>query len=157
MRSRRSFELVLDTTLELLAEKGYQGFSLTEVSRCSKVSVGAVDETVARVGKAGYFDLRDRFTALLLERRGEIHHPDPERAVGSCLVTVYAALARAMALDVAEEAGAAAVTCPRPPGPARRTGRTSSSATGPARLAAGEVTDDKSVSLMGELRHHGRR
>ncbi|MGW4021969.1 TetR/AcrR family transcriptional regulator [Streptomyces sp. NPDC005009] len=174
-RSQRSFELVLDTTLELLAEKGYQGFSLTEVSRRSKVSVGAiytrvdgkddvlraaqerfqellsaehqelvrgdrwegkplasllpglveefarllerrgkvlgafmqlgaVDETVARVGKAGYFDLRDRFTALLLERRDEIRHPDPERAVRSCFVTVYATLARAMALDVAAEA-----------------------------------------------------
>ncbi|MEU9201327.1 TetR/AcrR family transcriptional regulator [Streptomyces sp. NPDC048332] len=178
-RSQRSFELVLDTTLELLAEQGFQGFSLTEVSRRSKVSVGAiytrvdgkddvlraaqerfqeqfsaeqrellrgdrwegqplagllpeliegfvrllerrgkvlgafmqlgaVDETVARVGKVGYFDLRDRFTALLLERRDEIRHPDPERAVRSCFVTVYATLARAMALDVAAEAAEAA-------------------------------------------------
>lgn len=178
-RSQRSFELVLDTTLELLAEKGYQGFSLTEVSRRSKVSVGAiytrvdgkddvlraaqerfqdvmraeqrelvrgdrwqgmplarvlpelvgkfaqllerrgkvlgafmqlgaVDETVARVGKAGYFELRDGFTALLLDRRDEIHHPDPERAVSSCFVTVYATLARALALDVAAEAAEAA-------------------------------------------------
>ncbi|RIH58375.1 hypothetical protein D3C59_35510 [Streptomyces sp. SHP22-7] len=95
---------MLDTTLELLAEKGYQGFPLTEASHCSKVSVGAVDETVARAGKAGYVDLRDRFTALLLERREEIHHPDPERAVRSCLVTVYTTPARAMALDVAVEA-----------------------------------------------------
>ncbi|MEU9060268.1 TetR/AcrR family transcriptional regulator [Streptomyces sp. NPDC048430] len=41
-RSQRSFDRVLDTTLELLAEKGYQGFALTEVSRRSGVSVGSI-------------------------------------------------------------------------------------------------------------------
>ncbi|MFF3500898.1 TetR/AcrR family transcriptional regulator [Streptomyces sp. NPDC003247] len=174
-RSQRSFDLVLDTTLHLLAEKGYAGFALTEVSRRSKVSVGsiytrvdgkddllraaqgrflermraehrtltdaerwagltlvellpaliaefaglleregrvlgaflqrgAVDPTVADMGKSGYRDLRDRFTELLLSRRDEIRHPDPVRAVGSIFTTVYAALARALALDVAPTA-----------------------------------------------------
>ncbi|MFJ9130309.1 TetR/AcrR family transcriptional regulator [Streptomyces sp. NPDC102340] len=174
-RSQRSFDLVLDTTLELLAEKGYAGFALTEVSRRSGVSVGsiytrvdgkddllraaqirfqermlaehqaltdadrwvgsglgdmlpclieelarllerqgpalgafqqrgAVDPEVAKVGKASYFDLRDRFVGLLLSRSDEVRHPDPERAVGSCFTTVYAALARGLALDVATEA-----------------------------------------------------
>ncbi|MFD7292957.1 TetR/AcrR family transcriptional regulator [Streptomyces sp. NPDC059897] len=174
-RSQRSFDLVLDTTLGLLAEKGYSGFALTEVSRRSGVSVGsiytrvdgkddllraaqsrfqerlladhrrmtdperwagaglaelvpqliadfagvleqqgktlgaflqlgAVDPAVAKVGKAGYMDARDRFVDLVLSLRDEIEHPDPARAVSSCFTTVYAALARALALDVAPEA-----------------------------------------------------
>ncbi|MEV0748207.1 MULTISPECIES: TetR/AcrR family transcriptional regulator [Streptomyces] len=174
-RSQRSFELALDTTLELLAEKGYAGFALTEVSKRSGVSIGsiytrvdgrddllraaqsrfqermlaehrslaepdrwvgvpleellprliaefaellerqgrvlgaflqrgAVDPEVARAGKVSYFDIRDRFIGLLLSRRDEISHPDPVRAVGSCFTTVYAALARGLALDVAVEA-----------------------------------------------------
>lgn len=65
---------------------------------------GAVDPEVARAGKVSYFDIRDRFIGLLLSRRDEISHPDPVRAVGSCFTTVYAALARGLALDVAVEA-----------------------------------------------------
>ncbi|MER6672665.1 TetR/AcrR family transcriptional regulator [Streptomyces sp. NPDC000983] len=174
-RSQRSFDRVLDCTLELLGEKGYAGFTLTEVSRRSGVSVGsiytrvdgkdellraaqarfhdhmlevgsqltdparwegaglgellpglvaefsvllqregkvlgafqqrgAIDEDVARLGKAEYLDMRERFTALLLTRRDDIGHPDPERAVISCFTTVYAVLARALALDVAPTA-----------------------------------------------------
>lgn len=174
-RSQRSFELVLDTTLELLAEKGYAGFALTEVSRRSNVSVGsiytrvdgkedllraaqsrfqermltehhrlteperweglslaemlpklivefagmlerqgkilgaflqlaAVDPEVAKVGRAGYVDLAERFTELLLSRRDEIRHPDPVRAAGSILSIAYAALVRGLALDVSPEA-----------------------------------------------------
>ncbi|MBB5138493.1 AcrR family transcriptional regulator [Thermocatellispora tengchongensis] len=174
-RSQRSFDRVLDTALELLAEKGYSGFTITEVSRRSGVSTGsiytrvdgrddllraaqerfnermavehlaltdpqrwaglplaqllpslvketaamlerngavlgaflqrgAIDPAVASAGKASYQDLYDRFTALLLTRGDEIRHPDPVRAAGSCFVTVYAVLARALALDVAAEA-----------------------------------------------------
>ncbi|MGD6741760.1 TetR/AcrR family transcriptional regulator [Streptomyces sp. BH106] len=174
-RSQRSFDTVLDATLDLLAEKGYQGFALTEVSRRTGVSVGsiytrvdgkddllraaqarfqerlveehlemtraerwegkplavlvpelvtefaellrrrgavlsafmqrgAVDESVAKVGKAGYHVARESFTTLVLSRRDEIRHPDPERAVGSCFTSIYGALARAMALDVSAEA-----------------------------------------------------
>ncbi|MFH8805399.1 TetR/AcrR family transcriptional regulator [Streptomyces sp. NPDC017936] len=174
-RSQRSFDLVLDTTLQLLEEKGYSGFAITEVSKRSGVSVGsiytrvdgkddllraaqlrfqdkmlaehraltdpdnwtglpleevvprligelaellrregrilgafqqrgALDAEVARVGKGGYFDLRERFTGLLMSRLEEIRHPDPVRAVGSSFTTVYAALARGLALDVPAEA-----------------------------------------------------
>ncbi|MFC8361287.1 TetR/AcrR family transcriptional regulator [Streptomyces griseorubiginosus] len=174
-RSQRSFERVLDTALELLGEKGYTGFALTQVSRRSGVSIGSIynrvdgkddllraaqerfhqrmleehrkladperwkaeplsrlvpaliadlalmlarngrilgafqqrgatDPEIATVGKAGYTDLRDRFTALLLAHPDEIHHPDPPRAVSSCFVTVYAALVRALALDTSAEA-----------------------------------------------------
>lgn len=166
---------MLDTTLGLLAEKGYAGFALTEVSRRSGVSVGsiytrvdgkddllraaqcrfqeqmlaehraltdpehwagrpleemlprlivefagmlerrgrvlgaflqlgAVDPEVAKVGKVSYSDIRDRFVGLILSHRDEIRHPDPARAAGSCFTTVYAALARGLALDVPAEA-----------------------------------------------------
>src|SRR5262245_26618965 len=41
-RSRASFERVLDTATALLAEKGYSEFTLQELSRRSKVSIGSV-------------------------------------------------------------------------------------------------------------------
>lgn len=41
-RSQKSFERVLDTSLELLSERGYEGFALTEVSRRSGVSTGSI-------------------------------------------------------------------------------------------------------------------
>ncbi|MFJ4616608.1 hypothetical protein [Streptomyces sp. NPDC088812] len=61
---------------------------------------GAVDPEVAKVGKAAYFDLLERFADLLLARRDEMRHSDPVRAVRSCFTVVYAALARGLALDV---------------------------------------------------------
>jgi AcrR family transcriptional regulator len=174
-RSQRSFDLVLDTTLALLEEKGYAGFALTEVSRRSGVSVGSIytrvdgkddllraaqsrfqelmlaehqaltdperwsefpldellpvlivefaallrrrgrvlgaflqrgasDPEAAKAGKGAYFDIRDRFVTLVLSRRDAIRHQEPERAVNSCFTTVYATLARGLALDVAAEA-----------------------------------------------------
>jgi AcrR family transcriptional regulator len=41
-RSRASFERVLDTAVELLRERGYEGFTLQEVSRRSKTSIGSI-------------------------------------------------------------------------------------------------------------------
>jgi AcrR family transcriptional regulator len=41
-RSRASFERVLDTAVELLKERGYEGFTLQEVSRQSKTSIGSI-------------------------------------------------------------------------------------------------------------------
>ena len=41
-RSRASFERVLDTAVELLKERGYEGFTLQEVSRRSKTSIGSI-------------------------------------------------------------------------------------------------------------------
>jgi AcrR family transcriptional regulator len=42
LRSRASFERVLDTAVELLKERGYEGFTLQEVSRRSKTSIGSI-------------------------------------------------------------------------------------------------------------------
>jgi AcrR family transcriptional regulator len=41
-RSRASFERVLDTAVELLKERGYEGFTLQEVSKRSKASIGSI-------------------------------------------------------------------------------------------------------------------
>jgi AcrR family transcriptional regulator len=41
-RSRASFERVLDTAVELLKERGYEGFTLQEVSKRSKTSIGSI-------------------------------------------------------------------------------------------------------------------
>lgn len=41
-RSRASFERVLDSAVELLREQGYSGFTLQEVSRRSRTSIGSI-------------------------------------------------------------------------------------------------------------------
>jgi AcrR family transcriptional regulator len=41
-RSRASFERVLEASVELLKENGYDGFTLQEVSRRSKTSIGSI-------------------------------------------------------------------------------------------------------------------
>lgn len=41
-RSRASFERVLEAAIELLKEKGYDGFTLQEVSRRARVSIGSI-------------------------------------------------------------------------------------------------------------------
>ncbi|MFI1733929.1 hypothetical protein ACH40E_32895 [Streptomyces acidicola] len=62
------------------------------------------DPLVAAAGKASHAELVSRFSELLLGHRDEIVHPDPEHEVGSCFQVTYATLARALALDVSEEA-----------------------------------------------------
>ncbi|GAA2896613.1 TetR/AcrR family transcriptional regulator [Streptomyces mexicanus] len=74
-RSQRSFDLVLDTTLELLAEKGYAGFALTEVSRRSGVSIGSIYTRVD-----GKDDLlraaQSRFQERMLAEHKDLTEPD---------------------------------------------------------------------------------
>jgi AcrR family transcriptional regulator len=41
-RSRASFERVLEAAAELMAEKGYAGFALTDVVKRAKVSIGSI-------------------------------------------------------------------------------------------------------------------
>jgi AcrR family transcriptional regulator len=41
-RSRASFDRVLDAAVELLKEQGYQGFTLQEVSKRSRTSIGSI-------------------------------------------------------------------------------------------------------------------
>lgn len=52
------------------------------------------DPAIGRAGKAGYARLESAFTTLLLQRRGEIGHPDPDVAVRACFSITWAMLAR---------------------------------------------------------------
>ncbi len=168
-RSRASFERVLDAATELLAERGYSEFTLQELSRRSKVSIGSIycrvsgkddlirlvqvgaldrldieqatfinrlrrqelplrelvpetvsqfgrflrkhaailrafmelaaqDSVAAEVGQKHFNQALHDFRLLLLERRGEIRHADPEHAIEACFHVVYAALGRRLGL-----------------------------------------------------------
>ncbi len=46
-RSRDSFKRVLDSAAKLLAQKGYEGFNLIDVSKRSKISIGSIYGRVA--------------------------------------------------------------------------------------------------------------
>ena len=177
-RSRASFERLLDAASALLAERGYSDFTIAEVSKRSKVSVGSIygrfenkdalvratqervlarmdeeyaglvnrirrkrlplsvlvttsvkeladfhrrhagelipfmdrassDSVIATVGKKYHGQMALDFKLLLLERRTEILHPDPDRAASTCFAVIYATLARHLGLgsskDVAGE------------------------------------------------------
>jgi AcrR family transcriptional regulator len=52
------------------------------------------DPVVGAAGREGYGRLESAFTSLLLERRGEIGHPDPDVAVRTCFSITWATLAR---------------------------------------------------------------
>jgi AcrR family transcriptional regulator len=164
-RSRASFERVLVAGAKLLEERGYESFTLAEVSRRAKVSIGsiygrvrskddliqaiharamaqlaaeqreaiaatgsgrlttaelvaeavrefaapirkharllsvfmhrgAVDEEIAAAGSASSREAGRRFEELVLARRDEIVHPDPERAVDVAFRMTYCTLAR---------------------------------------------------------------
>jgi AcrR family transcriptional regulator len=64
-RSRASFERVLDASVELLKEQGYEGFTLQEVSKRSKTSIGSI---YCRV--KGKDELFRAVQVHVLERRG---------------------------------------------------------------------------------------
>jgi AcrR family transcriptional regulator len=177
-RSRASFERVLDAATALLAEKGYAEFTLQELSRRSKVSIGSIygrvdgkddlirlvqvreldrldvdqasfinrlrrqelplrelvletvtqfgkflrkhaailrafmelgasDPVAGEVGKKHFNQALHDFRLLLLERRSEIRHADPEHAVEACFHVLYASLGRYLGLgtmgEVSEE------------------------------------------------------
>lgn len=164
-RSRASFERVLDAAQKLLEERGYQAFTLAEVSRRAKVSIGsiyarvpskdalfyavhervmgqivaaherlgdpdhwrglatrelvreavrevaepfkanekfvrvvmhrgAVDDHVAEVGSAASSRQAELFKSLVLTRRDEFVHPDPELAADVAFRLAYCTLAR---------------------------------------------------------------
>ena len=164
-RSRASFERVLDAGAKLLEERGYEAFTLGEVSRRAKVSIGsiygrvkskddlihaihlrlmveleapsptaiadgdldrlptreviaeavrefadntrrragllsvfmhraAVDDALAAAGSAASRRVGRRFEKLVLSRRDEIVHPDPERAVDVAFRMTYCTLTR---------------------------------------------------------------
>jgi len=164
-RSRASLERLLAAGTRLLEEKGYEGFTLAEVSRRARVSIGsiyarveskdalfqaiherfmaelteaygafdeagrwetldtpelvrsavrelaagftvnarllsvimhrgAVDQAVTARGSAASAVHAERFERLLLDRAGEIRHPDPALAVDMCFRMVFCTLAR---------------------------------------------------------------
>ena len=163
-RSRASFERVVKAATELLAEQGFDGFTLAEVSRRAKVSIGSiyarikskddllyvvqdrymteaedrprledpdlwhdlapgdvvlrlveelggafrqnerllrvfmhrgiVDPAVAARSSATVSRFHDRFEAILLRRRPEIVHPDPELAIDVAFRMAWGTLAR---------------------------------------------------------------
>jgi AcrR family transcriptional regulator len=164
-RSRASFERVLEAAQALIEDDGYQGFTVAEVSRRARVSIGsiyarvsskdalfhavhervmaeiatadtglaaperwasastsdlirgavraiaaqfagharflrvamhrgAIDDHVAAVGSAASSREAELFAALLLTRRAEIVHADPELAVDVAYRMAYCTLAR---------------------------------------------------------------
>ncbi|MEA1652799.1 TetR/AcrR family transcriptional regulator [Nitrospirillum sp. BR 11164] len=171
-RSHASFERVLEAATALLQERGYEDFTLNEVSRRSGVSIGSIygrvdskdalirtvqaralvdidekerrvtdsarwqgygldrlvpgvvsefgeflkenspllrafmvrapmDPVIAQTGKRSHEAMAVRFETLLLSRRNEISHPEPERAVHACFAMAYASYARYLGLGSA--------------------------------------------------------
>ena len=174
-RSRVSLERILTAATQLLAEGGYEGLTLNDVSRLSGVSIGAIygrvtdkeglvrsvqirvletlqteqisilddarweglslgslipllfndiaellrrhapilrafmmraaqDPVIASVGKRSAIAFREGVLKLLLDRRNEIRHTDPERAASACFNSAYATLTRYLGLGSELEA-----------------------------------------------------
>jgi AcrR family transcriptional regulator len=164
-RSRASFERMLAAAEKLLVKTGSDNFTLADVSKSGKVSIGSIycrfdskddliravqvralakldaeqaalvesarreassldglvtklieaiaeslrqhgpvmrplmqratfDTVIATVGKRSYAEIEKLFREAILERRAEINHPDPERAVQSIFRIAFAAIAR---------------------------------------------------------------
>jgi AcrR family transcriptional regulator len=66
--------------------------------------MGPHDPVIAELGRNGYQELSTAFSAVLLERRAEITHPEPERAAAWSCTVVYSVLARWLGLGSAPEA-----------------------------------------------------
>lgn len=167
IRSRAGYERVLAAAAELLQECGPGGFTLRDVSKKAKVSIGSIyyrfetkddlvqavqgryltklinlqrgviasalaqstdvrtlvptlidltaemfhreaammrslmmhavtDKVISTGGRDAYDDFLTRMQAAILTFRGEIRHPDPERAVNSIVRIAYSAIARAL-------------------------------------------------------------
>lgn len=63
------------------------------------------DPLVAANGKKYYAQSRQDFELLILDRRDEIRHPDPGRAVSASYNVMYAVIGRQLGLGMAEEDG----------------------------------------------------
>jgi AcrR family transcriptional regulator len=171
-RSRQSFDRVLDAATRILAENGFSGLTLTQVSRQSRVSIGSIycrvdskedlvravqeramkemdhefamlvnrvrrkslplrslvptmvrelalylrrhapllrafmqqatnDAVIEAVGKKSFQQNALDFKLILLDRRTEFRHGDPEHAAAMCFTVVYGCLARFLGLGAA--------------------------------------------------------
>jgi AcrR family transcriptional regulator len=175
-RSRASYERLIEASIALLEERGYVAFTLGDVSRRAKVSIGSIygripnkdalirevqarvlermddefsalvtrirrkalplrtlvltsvaefanfhrrhaailhafmdrapqDPLVSSVGRKYQGQMGLDFKLLLLERRHEFVHPDPERAAEICFVIAYSSLARYLGLGALQDLG----------------------------------------------------
>jgi AcrR family transcriptional regulator len=93
-RSRASFDRVLDAGTELLQDKGWDGFTLAEVSRRAKVSIGSI---YARVPSkdALLYTIYDRYQEVL--RAEQLELDDPQRFQGLATRDVLDGAVRAFA------------------------------------------------------------
>ena len=64
------------------------------------------DSLIAGNGKKYYAQSRTDFELLILDRREEIHHPDPEHAVTASFNVMYAVIGRHLGLGTAADAAA---------------------------------------------------
>jgi AcrR family transcriptional regulator len=69
------------------------------------MQIAPSDALVAANGKKYYALSRQDFELLILDRRDEIQHPDPERAVTASYNVMYAVIGRQLGLGMAEEDG----------------------------------------------------
>jgi AcrR family transcriptional regulator len=174
-RSRTSLRRLMETATAILEEEGYADFTLQDLSKRAKVSIGSIyhlfenkqqlvrevqvqfleqierehalvinairreglplrrlvplairdyseflrknagmlrvfmqiaptDPVVASNGKKYYHQSVRDFELLILDRRAEIRHPDPEHAVTACYTVMYAAVGRYLGLGTTPDA-----------------------------------------------------
>jgi AcrR family transcriptional regulator len=66
----------------------------------------AADETIGRTGRTAAIRFAGAFENLLLSKRSEIRHPDPQRAAHACFVIAYSTFTRYLGLGSSlEQAG----------------------------------------------------
>lgn len=59
----------------------------------------AADETIAAAGRKSALENHAKFSRLVQACRGEILHPDPDRAIEASMLLIYASQARFLGLD----------------------------------------------------------
>jgi hypothetical protein len=69
------------------------------------IEMAANDPQIAATGKRHYADQLLDFKLLILERRAEIAHPDPEHAASFAFAVVYGMVARHLGFGSRDAAG----------------------------------------------------
>ncbi len=68
------------------------------------IELASTDELIEKIGKRHYAQVALDFRLLLLERKDEFVHPDPERAADASFTVIYGTLARFLGLGGARDA-----------------------------------------------------
>ncbi|KAB2388753.1 TetR/AcrR family transcriptional regulator [Actinomadura montaniterrae] len=89
-----NFEGYVARLLELLVEHLRSRAKALRVA----IQIGYADPVAAEMGHAAYQKTEQRFVQRLLERRGDIRHPEPERAAARAFVIVYSVVGRHLGL-----------------------------------------------------------